>query len=321
MNIKREIALKFDLSDLGKLTRIVGCEVKHDRNAGTMVIVQTQYINILLSRYGLDKGNVVESLLNPSAWLQRRDSEEPDITLQGQYSALIGLLLYIAQGTHPNISFAVQMLCQFSLNPLHQHLTAAKRVLCYLKCTIDVGIVYQTDRTPLRLIAFSNSDWGTDTLDRKSISGYVFQLTGGPITWSSKKQATVALSSMEAEYVAMSHCVRAALWLRNLFDLLGILGKDPVSIHADNMSAISHVKNHMATTRSRHIDIRLHFIRDAIDAQLITIHYCESKENATDILTKVLSAPTHWHCLDLLGMHTELRGSVAAVEANNSGAQ
>ena len=119
----------------------------------------------------------------------------------------------------------------------------------------------------------------------------------------------------------MSHCVRATLWLHNLFDKLGILGEDPISIHADNMSAISHAKNHMATTCSRHIDIHLHFIRDAIDARLITIDYCKSKENAADILMKVLSTPTHWHCLDLLGMHTELRGSVAAVEASNSSAQ
>jgi hypothetical protein len=117
---------------------------------------------------------------------------------------------------------------------------------------------------------------------------------------------------MEAEYAAMSHCVRAALWLRNLFNELGLLGEVPISIRADNMSAISHAKNHMAMTRSRHIDIRLHFIRDAIDTRLITIDYCESKENAADILTKALSAPAHWLCLKLLGMHMELRGSVEA---------
>ena len=202
------------------------------------------------------------------------------------------------------------MLSQFSLNPSQQHLTAAKRVLHYLKHTIDMGIAYRMDCDPLTIIAFSDSDWGTDTLDHKSILGYIFQLAGGPVAWSSKKQTSVALSSMEAEYVAMSHCVREALWLRNLLDELGLLRDYPISIHADNLSAISHVKNHMATTRSRHIDIRLHFIHDAIDDRLITIDYRESKENAADILTKPLSAPAHWHCVDLLGMHTELRGSV-----------
>ena len=100
-----------------------------------------------------------------------------------------------------------------------------------------------------------------------------------------------------------------------------ILGKDPISICTDNMLAISHAKNHMAMTHSRHINIRLHFIHDAINTQLITIDYCESKENAADILMKVLSTPTHCHCLNLLGMHTELRGSVAAVEAGNSSVQ
>ena len=123
---------------------------------------------------------------------------------------------------------------------------------------------------------------------------------------------TITLLSMEAEYVAMSHCMRAALWLRNLLDELGLLHNIPISIRADNMSAISHTKNHMATTHSRHIDIHLHFICNAADDQLITIDYCESNENAADILTKPLSAPAHWHCINLLGMHMELRGSVVS---------
>ena len=177
--IKDEIRSKFEISNLG--SKIIGCEVKHDWDEGMMAVTQSQYINVLLSRFGMKGCKMVETPLNPGARLQQRDTDDPDIILCKQYSALIGSLLYVACGSRPDISFTVQMLSQFSLNPSKQHLTAAKRVLRYLKRTVDMGITYCTGREPLSISAFSDSDWGVNVLDCKSISVYVFQLAGGPI--------------------------------------------------------------------------------------------------------------------------------------------
>jgi hypothetical protein len=217
------------------------------------------------------------------------------------YQSLVGGLMYVAISTQPDIAFTVWSLSQFSSNPGPQHLTAVKRVYHYLKGTIDLSITCLGDKKS-DITLYSDADWGSNADDRRSISGYVSILSGGATTWSSKKQPTVALSSMEAEYMALSNATRENIWIRSLFSELGQPIKSPTQIFVDNRGTIEYTTNAGFHARSKHIDIRHHFIRDSITSHEVTIHHCASEENISDIFTKPLTRNKHEYLVNKLGM-------------------
>jgi hypothetical protein len=149
---------------------------------------------------------------------------------------------------------------------------------------------------------FTDADWGNNLDDRKSISGYVFTFAGGATTWSSKKQATIALSAMEAEYIALSHAARENLWLCSLFTELDLPLSSPTPIFVDNRGAIDFTFNAGYHARSKHIDIRHHFIRDVVTSNEVSVHHCASAQNSVDIFTKPLPRHQHEEQVRKLGM-------------------
>jgi hypothetical protein len=150
---------------------------------------------------------------------------------------MVGSLMYAAICTRPDISFAVQTVSQFSLNPGPAHLTAVMRIFRYLRGTINLGIKFNSDRHSV-IELFSDADWGNSPDDRRSVTGYLSTLAGGVVTWSSKKQPTTALSSMEAEYMALASAIRKALWLCSMLAELGYLSPLPTHISVDNHGTI-----------------------------------------------------------------------------------
>lgn len=197
-----------------------------------------------------------------------------------QYQALVGSLMYAALATRPDISYVVQMLSQYNSRPNNKHWQAAKHVLRYLKGTQSFAITYGGSRDDLnvkgffrnfRLEGYSDADWGANPDDRRSISGFAFLVGNGIVVWSSKKQTTVALSTMEAEYMAISYATRHAIWLRALLAELTFTQDGPTTINADNQSAIALSKDNVNHSRSKHIDIRHHFIRECILADTISL--------------------------------------------------
>jgi hypothetical protein len=308
--IKEELASKFEVSDLGKLTKILGFEVKQSQDKKTVGLFQTQYIHQLLEKYRMENCNPVATPLDHNVKFTKLPDGMKDPKMDGKpYQALIGSLLYAARGTRPDISFAVQHLSQFSSNPSIAHWTAAKRILRYLKKTINYAITYG-DNSNITISAFSDADWGANLIDRRSISGYMFSLAGGPIAWSSKKQTTVALSSMEAEYMALAHASQQAIWIHTLLSEMGHNITEPITIWVDNQAAIAHAITEMTMQRTKHIDIKYHFIRDAIAQELIIPDYIDTKDNLADFLTKALPAPRHMDLCKRIGLSPELRGSV-----------
>jgi len=168
-----------------------------------------------------------------------------------------------------------------------------KHVLSYLRGTLDVGITYgSVNAKAANLIGYSDADWGGDVETRKSTGGYVFTLNGGPISWSSKRQSTVALSSTEAEYMAMTQAAKEAAWLRLLLTNLGIYkGQETIPIHVDNRSAIAMGINPEFHQRTKHIDIQYHYVRQEIEAKRISTPYIETSRMLADGLTKPLAPP------------------------------
>jgi hypothetical protein len=191
-----------------------------------------------------------------------------------------------------------------------EHLTAVKRVYRYLRGTPDLGITYSTsDDLDVEMHAdfscpavYTDADWADSKDDRKSISGYVSIFAGGATTWSSKKQATVALSTMEAEYIALSHAARENLWLRSLFTELNLSPSNPFPIFCDNRGAIDFTFNAGYHARSKHIDMRHHFIRDLVTSHKVSVHHCASEDNLADIFTKPLARTQHEEQVRKLGM-------------------
>ena len=211
--------------------------------------------------------------------------------------------MYAALGTRPDISYAVQALSQFSSRPGPSHWTAVKRVFRYLKGTRNLAITYgNTSEFSIR--GYSDADWGQNRADRRSISGYAFLSAGGIISWSSKKQSTVALSTMEAEYVALAHATKEALWFRSIFAELGLGSDGPTIVSTDNLAAIAFSRDHQFHGRSKHIDIRHHFVRDHILAGNIIVPHCSSEENVADNLTKALPRIKHTEQLALMNLAT-----------------
>ena len=231
----------------------------------------------------------VATPVDTSQKLQKGEGDDASVS-KTQFQSAVGSLLYLSGWTRPDIAFAVSNVARFTSNPTMQHWTAVKRILRYVKGTVDYGIQYRKGNE--QLSGYSDASWASDLDDRRSMSGYIFLLSGAPISWRSKKQATVALSTAEAEYVALAAAAQEAVWLRNV--MKGLSEKmPPTVIHEDNQSAIAIAKNPQFHSRTKHMDIKYHFVRELVDKGTIQLSYCETGNMLADVLTKGLPAPQH----------------------------
>ena len=217
-----------------------------------------------------------------------KSNEEQKLVNPKLYRSLVGSLLFIGKQTRPDILHIVNQLSRFLDKPDESHWKAAKHVLRYLKGTTDLRLTflknYNSDIT-----GDSDADWSGDLNDRKPTTGYYFKFegSGGAISWKVKKQATVALSTAEAEYQAMAAAVQEAIYLRALLNDFGFPVKKQIDIGEDNQSCIKMCHNPVMHKRSKHIDTKLHFIRERIENK-VKIHYVPTEEMTADILTKSL---------------------------------
>ena len=195
-------------------------------------------------------------------------------------------------GSRPDIAYAVSKISQFSTNPNASHWTAVKRVFRYLAGTLNRGLYYGIKEDERRGAGFTDADWGASE-DRKSISGYTFVLNGAAVSWNSKKQSTIALSSTEAEYIALTQAVTESLWLQAILDDLGARkhGSEMRNIYIDNQGAIALALNPEYHARTKHIDIQYHFIREHVQNGSIQLTYCPTGDMTADIFTKALPQP------------------------------
>jgi len=230
--------------------------------------------------------------------------EEPE--LHDKYPIAIGSLMYAALGTHPDIAFAMHHLSQFTTNHTKVHYTALKCVFRYLKGTKNVGIIFKRNLKGLNFQMFIDADFA-NLDDGKSISGYSSNIGGGCATWSSKKQPIVALSTTEAEYIAITHGAKQVVWLRQLLSDLGMDISSPFPMLCDNLAAITISKDNSYHAKTKHINIRYHYIRERLASREATLNHVVSKDNAADTFTKVPDPNQHRKLMSLLGMGELLR--------------
>jgi hypothetical protein len=215
------------------------------------------------------------------------------------YRVAVGSLMYVSMGTCPDITFATLTVAQFLENPGWEHLEALKRIFRYLKGTKDLRLVYGGEER--ELVGFVDADSASQD-HRRAISGYVFMLDGGAVSWSSKKQELVTLSMTEAEYVAATHAAKEAVWLRRLITELFPSLDAPTTLYGNNQSVIVLVHGRQYHSRTKHIDIRYHFIRYIIEAGSIKLIYCPTNEQTADTLTKMLPSAKVKHFAAAMGL-------------------
>ena len=288
---KKEMAERYEITDLGEISWLLGFEVTRDRQARTISLSQRSYIEAMAKRFNLTDAKPVHTPMEAGADYSK--AEHLKKPTNAPYREACGHLLWPAMIARPDVLFAVVHLAQFVANPSESHWKALKRVMKYLHTTKDYCLTLGGTTTAMR--GYTDSDWASQ-LHRHSISGYAYFLGEGCVTWSSKKQPIIALSTAEAEYVAGTHSAKEAKWIRSFMCEIDPTYAGAMPLACDNQSAIAMTKDARYHARTKHIDIRYHYIREEVESEHLTINYVPSEENVADIFTKALPR-TQFECL------------------------
>lgn len=299
-DVKQALAKRFDIKDMGKLHYFLGMKVIHNTEANKVWIGQPAYTQNILQKFGMENAKPVKTPVDTSTKLVKATEVEESVD-QRLYQSAVGSLLYLSVGTRPDIAYAVSNVAKFASHPTTKHWTEVKRIMRYLKGTSNLGLLYSKNASS-ECVGYSDSDWGGDLDDRKSTSGYFFQISGGPVSWRSKKQSCVALSTAEAEYMALASAGQEAVWMRQLTAELCGSPMDKLTLFEDNQSAIQMTKNPQFHGRTKHIEIKYHFIRELVSNKVVQLQYCPTEEMIADMLTKGLSSDQFSRLLRLAGV-------------------
>lgn len=303
--LKTRLSGEFEMKNLGAARKILGMEIRRDRKAGKLFLSQKSYLEKVVEKFGMQYAKPVSVPLAPhfklSALLSPQSDEEVQRMSRVPYSSAVGSMMYAMVCTRPDIAQAVSVVSRYMGNPGEEHWQAVKWILRYLKGTTNLGLVFDSSEGSSRggVIGYVDSDYAGDLDKRRSISGYIFTLFGGVISWKAVLQPTVALSTTEAEYMAVTEAVKEALWLKGLAVSLGLEDEVP-TVFCDSQSAIHLTQNQMFHERTKHIDIRYHFVREYISNGEIVVTKVGTKDNPADMMTKPVPVHKFEHCLDLV---------------------
>lgn len=300
---KVEINEKYKMTDLGACTWLLRIRLNRNTVEKTISLSQLPYIESIITRFNFDDLKPSSIPIDPSQSLGRSQCPTTltDIARMKNvpYREAVGALMYVSMGTRPDITFAVSTTAQFMDNPAWVHWEAVKRIFRYLKGTKDLELVYGDETKDL--VGFVDAD-GASQEHRRAILGYVFMVDGGAVSWSSKKQELVTLSTTEAEYVAATHAAKEAVWLRRLLGEIFSPAKAPTTLFGDNQSAIALAHGGQYHARTKHINIQYHFIRYIIEAGNIRLIYCPTDDQTADTLTKALPSAKAKHFANAMGL-------------------
>ncbi len=306
---KKELAEEFDMKDLGEVCWLLGVEVTRVRNQ--FQLSQQKYVNDVLERFGMSDCRPLATPMTPGEHLTQDGAGTGDVLdEEGSrvYRSAVGSLMYLAVGTRPDIAAAVGNVSRFMQSPKNMHWIAVKRIFRYLKGTSDYVLCLggENDGEGPVLSGYCDADWAGNQDDRHSTTGYSFSLGTGSVSWSSKRQKTVALSTTEAEYMSVSAAAREAVWLRQLLCELGAEQVGATTLLNDNQGCVKLTRNPVMHSNSKHIDVRHHYVRELQEAGKVNVEYCPTGQMAADVLTKGLARELHERCTRKLGIRKPL---------------
>ena len=309
-SVKDDLKKRYKVHDLGEVKNFLGSEVKRDRAARRLSISNALKIKQLADSFEITEESrgystpMCKSFV-PTELCHEEDGEEivgagtllPD---GNRYAELIGSLQYLANTTRPDVSQAVALLARYRGAPTTAHLKAGLRVVRYLLGTKEMGLVYGAVGNS-ELLGYVDSDFAGDLDTRKTTTGFVYMLNGSAVSWGSKKQQSVATSTVEAEYIAASHAIKEGVWLGSLLEELGH-GLTRVQLMMDNMGCIANLQNHVLSKYTKHISVCYHQAREKVMWGQITPVYVHTEKNLADVFTKPLGCTSFMRHRDGLGL-------------------
>jgi hypothetical protein len=241
--------------------------------------------------------------LDPKTKLKKNVNKDEEM-VKVPYQQAVGSLMYAMLCTRPDLAYPISVVSQHMANPSLEHWIAVKRIFRYLQGTLQFKLRFG-GLSPQDVVGYCDADWAGDLEDRRSTTGFVFMIGGGAITWSSKRQPTIALSTTEAEYMASTQATKEAIWMTKLMKELGYMKeKKAMVIRCDNQGAISLTKNPTQHARTKHIDVQHHFVRERVENGEVTFEYCPTEEMVADVLTKALPKERHYKLISMFGLET-----------------
>jgi hypothetical protein len=303
--LKTLLVQRFNTKDMGPSTWILGMRITRNRKARTITLDQELYVTKALQRYGMQTCKMVST---PEVVGAVTGCSEEELSAPAElqlFQEMVGTLMYAAVSCRLDIAHAVHALASDMQAPTGRSMLAAKRVLRYLAATKDIGLVFGAlaggksaasdtrghSSILVEVCAYADADWANDKKDRKSITGWVAKLNGDPISWSSKKQRVVALSTCEAELYAEGAAVQEVLWLRDLLSELGLHVQYGSVVYGDNQSTLAVSQNGVKSDRTKHVDVKYHFITQTVEQGSVKLKWIPTAEQQADIFTKALAQP------------------------------
>lgn len=288
--LKDNLAKICTIKDLGPIQRCLGINVTRNRQQGYIALDQRDYIQSILKNFGMHECRPTSTPMDPNADSSFREPQNEESDLKNiPYQNAVGSLMYLAQATRPDLAFAISTVSRFNQSFNMSHWNMIKRIFRYLQGTKDLVLKYSAKESS-DIVGYCDASWASNTDDPRSTTGYVFTCQGGAISWNSRKQTTVALSSTEAEYLSLSAATQEAIWLRRLSMQLLIKEDAALQIFCDNKGAIDLSKNSKFSARTKHINVRHHFIKENIRNREIKVDFTPSFDMLADPLTKAVNS-------------------------------
>lgn len=300
--VKRELSFAFKMVDMGPIQFYLGLKVERNRTNRTIKLSQPAYIEKIAEKFFLQAAKIAKVPMKHGNLVA--NGKQAAFEEIKHFQEMVGTIMFAMIETRPDIAISTSLCSRFAQNPSKAHIQAVKDIIRYLIGSRTRGITFGGGT--LEILGYSDSDWGGDREGRKSTTGYIFMMNNGPVSWSSKKQTTVALSSTEAEYMALTQAAKEATWLRLLMTELGLLGTDSqhakILVKADNQGSIALANNPVYHARSKHIDIQHHYVRNEVLEGRIELSYIPTEDMIADGLTKPLVPVKFFNFLKQMGM-------------------
>ncbi|KAH9779126.1 hypothetical protein KPL71_007607 [Citrus sinensis] len=293
---KENLSVRFQMKELGQLKHFLGLEV--DQTKEGIFLCQQKYAKDLLKKFGMLECKPISTPMEPNAKMCAHEGK--DLEDASMYRQLVGSLIYLTL-TRPDISYAVGVMSRYMQNPKKSHLEAVRRVLRYVKSTIDYGLLYKKGGN-CKLVGYCDADYAGDHDTRRSTTGYMFTLGSGTISWCSKRQPTVSMSTTEAEYRAAAMAAQESTWLIQLMNNLHQPIDYTVLLYCDNQSAIRLAENPVFHARTKHVEVHYHFVREKVLQEEIEMRQVKTDEQIADLFTKSLSVGKFEHFRRQLGV-------------------
>ncbi|CAM8974082.1 unnamed protein product [Rhodiola kirilowii] len=312
-DLKVQLSTNFEMKDFGGAKKILGMQIKRNRKEKRLFLCQTEYLTKVVEKFDMKDAKPVAipvaipvaSHFKLSKDQELETKEEKAYMENVPYSNAVGCLMYAMVCTRPDIAHGVSLVSRHMANPGKYHWHAKKWLLRYIKGTLGKGLVYGKGKVSADLIqGFVDSDYARNIDTRKSQTGLVFTVFGTAVSWKANLQKVVALSTTEAEFMAITEAVKEALWMKGQMIELGH-GQSCVKVHSDSHEVIHLSKHHVFHERSKHIDVRMHFVRDVADSGVVQVVKIGTKDNPADILTKSVPSEKFDYCSELIGLMDE----------------